>query len=165
MAPRCGEGCHGEERGTATTDVAAVPCQPTPERAGVRQTSRMSELEPVPSSYPVVLDGQRLRLGEVGLTDFDDAWAWSSDERVFRYLPVEQPADREAERLWLESVMAEATGMPRRHYQIGIELADTGSLGGMARIGVGSERHRSANIGYGVAPRSGAAAWPRRRRR
>ena len=45
----------------------------------------------------------------------------------------------------------------RRQYQIGIELAETGSLGGMARIGVGSVRHRSANIGYGVAP----AFWGR----
>ena len=129
----------------------------TPERGGARQTSRMSELEPVPSTYPVVLDGGRLRLREVGLADLDDAWAWSSDERFFRYLPVEQPADREAERLWLESVIAEAIGTPRRQYQLGIELAETGSLVGMTRIGVDSERHRSANIGYGVAP----AFWGR----
>jgi hypothetical protein len=55
-------------------------------------------------------------LREVGLADLDDAWAWawawSSDERFFRDLPVDQPADREAERLWLESVMAEAIEMP-----------------------------------------------------
>ena len=129
----------------------------TPERGGARQTFRMSELEPVPSGYAVVLDGGRLRLREVGLADLDDAWAWSSDERFFRYLPVEQPADRQAERLWLESVIAEAIGTPRRQYQLGIELAETGSLVGMTRIGVGSVRHRSANIGYGVAP----AFWGR----
>ena len=110
-----------------------------------------------PSTYPVVLAGGRVRLREVGLADLDDAWAWSSDERFFRYLPVEQPANREAERLWLESVIAEAIGTPRRQYQLGIELAETGSLVGMTRIGVDSERHRSANIGYGVAP----AFWGR----
>lgn len=66
----------------------------------------MLELEPVPSSYPVVLDGGRLRLREVGLADLDDAWAWSSDERFFRYLPVELPADREAERLGLHRIWA-----------------------------------------------------------
>jgi RimJ/RimL family protein N-acetyltransferase len=124
----------------------------TPESAGERQTLRMAELEPVPSSYEVVLEGRRLRLREVGRADLDDAWTWSSAERFFRYLPVGQPADREAERLWLESVMAEATEMPRRQYQLGIELAETGSLAGMARIGVDSVRHRSANIGYGVSP-------------
>jgi [ribosomal protein S5]-alanine N-acetyltransferase len=88
----------------------------------------------------------------VGPADLDDAWGWSSDERFFRYLPIEQPPNREAERLWLESIIAEAIGTPRRQYQLGIELAETGSLVGMTRIGVDSERHRSANIGYGVAP-------------
>ncbi len=117
----------------------------------------MSELEPLPSTHPVVLADERVRLREVGLADLDDAWASSSDECFFRYLPVEQPADREAERLWLESVIAEAIGTPRRQYQLGIELVETGSLVGMTRIGVDSERRRSANIGYGVAP----AFWNR----
>jgi RimJ/RimL family protein N-acetyltransferase len=98
----------------------------------------MSELEPLPSTYPVVLDGGRVRLREVGLAAFDDAWAWSSDERFFRYLPLEPPADRRAERIWLEAVIAEAVGTPRRQYQLGIELAETGSLVGMTRIGVDS---------------------------
>ena len=53
--------------------------------------------------------------------------------------------------------MAEATGTSRRQYQLGIELARTGSVVGMTRIGVDSERHRSANIGYSVAP----AFWGR----
>jgi ribosomal-protein-alanine N-acetyltransferase len=53
--------------------------------------------------------------------------------------------------------MAEATERPRRQYQLGIELTETGALVGMTRIGVDSERHRSANIGYGVAP----AFWGR----
>jgi [ribosomal protein S5]-alanine N-acetyltransferase len=48
--------------------------------------------------------------------------------------------------------MAEAIGTPRRQYQLGIELAGYGSLVGMARIGLGSGRQRSANIGYGVTP-------------
>ena len=59
---------------------------------------------------------------------------------------------RRGRHLWLELVIAEAVGTPRRQYRLGIELAETGLLVGMMRIGVGSERHRSANIGYGVAP-------------
>ncbi len=65
--------------------------------------------------------------------------------------------NQEAERLWLESVIAEAIGTPRLQYQLGVELAGTGALVGMARIGIDSERHPSANIGYGVAP----AFWGR----
>jgi RimJ/RimL family protein N-acetyltransferase len=121
-------------------------------QAGVRQTSRVPLPEPLPTTYSVVLDGGRVRQREVGPADLDDAWAWSSDERFFRYLPVKRHATREAERVWLESVIAEATLSPRRQYELGIELAETASLVGMARIDVDSERHRSANIGYGVAP-------------
>jgi [ribosomal protein S5]-alanine N-acetyltransferase len=138
--------------------MASYPRTGRPARqAGVRQTSRVPLPEPLPTTYSVVLDGGRVRQREVGPADLDDAWAWSSDERFFRYLPVKRHATREAERVWLESVIAEATLSPRRQYELGIELAETASLVGMARIGVDSERHRSANIGYGVAP----AFWSR----
>ncbi|MGH2365094.1 MAG: GNAT family N-acetyltransferase [Chloroflexota bacterium] len=93
--------------------------------------------------------GRRIRLREVTRGDLDAAWRWASDEAFFRYLPNAQPT-RDEEVVWLESVIAESHGSPRRQYQLGIELIETGELVGMVRLGIESAVHRSASLGYGL---------------
>ena len=111
----------------------------------------MADSELMPTLFPVAIDGLRIRLREVDERDFDAAWAWASRAEFFRFLPIDQPA-REDEQAWLESVITEARAAPRRQYQLGIDASGVGGLVGMVRIGIDSERHRSANIGYGVNP-------------
>jgi len=115
------------------------------------ETYDMTESKSIPSLHRVSVTGPRVHLREVGEGDFDAAWAWASREEFFRFLPIEQP-DRSDERIWLESVIAEAREVSRRQYQLGIEALNNGSLVGMVRLGIDSERDRSANIGYGINP-------------
>ena len=51
---------------------------------------------------------------------------------------------------WLESVIEESHGSPRRQYQLGVELIETADLVGMVRLGLDSAVHRSASLGYGL---------------
>jgi RimJ/RimL family protein N-acetyltransferase len=111
----------------------------------------MAYSQSIPTLYPVAIDGLRLRLREVDESDFEAAWAWASRPEFFRFLPIDQPS-REDEHVWLESVIKEAQAAPRRQYQLGIDASDAGGLVGMVRIGIDSERHRSASIGYGINP-------------
>jgi len=105
----------------------------------------------VPTIFPVLVEGERIRLREVNMDDFEAAWGWASRAEFFRFLPIDQPT-RDEERAWLDSIVAEALEMPRRHYELGIEIVDGSELIGMVRLGIDSERHWSASIGYGVSP-------------
>ncbi len=105
----------------------------------------------VPTIFPVLVEGERLRLREVDIDDFEATWEWASRAEYFRFLPIDQP-DRDAERAWLASVVAEAHETARRSYQLGVELVEGSRLIGMVRLEIESERHRSAGIGYGISP-------------
>ena len=102
-----------------------------------------------PGVFPVALGGSRVRLREVTTDDLDATWRWASEEAFFRYLPIAQPT-RDEEVAWLESVIAESHGSPRRQYQLGVELIETDDLVGMVRLGLDSALHRSASLGYGL---------------
>jgi RimJ/RimL family protein N-acetyltransferase len=105
----------------------------------------------VPSIFPAMVEGERVRLREVNSDDFEATWGWASRAEFFRFLPIDQPT-RDEERAWLDSVVVEAHEVPRRQYELGIEVVDSCELIGMVRLGVDSERHRSASIGYGISP-------------
>jgi len=51
----------------------------------------------VPTIFPVLVEGERLRLREVDIDDFEATWEWASRAEYFRFLPIDQP-DRDAER-------------------------------------------------------------------
>lgn len=105
----------------------------------------------VPTTFPITIDGERIRLREVNLADLDASWSWASHEEFFRFLPFEQP-DREEQLSWLQSVVDESRAVPRRQFQLGIEIVETGVLIGMARLGIESDQHRNASLGYGIHP-------------
>jgi ribosomal-protein-alanine N-acetyltransferase len=111
----------------------------------------MPEAPSIPSIYPASIVGERVRLREVDEDDFEATWTrWGSRTEFFRFLPIEQPTTLDEEHAWLASVINEARAVPRRQYQLGIDAA--GGLVGMVRLGIDSERHRSADLGYGVGP-------------
>ena len=105
----------------------------------------------VPSIFPALVEGERIRVREVNIDDFEATWRWASRPEFFRFLPTDQPT-RDEERAWLDSVVDEAHEVPRRQYELGIEVVDSCELIGMVRLGIDSERHRSAGIGYGISP-------------
>jgi RimJ/RimL family protein N-acetyltransferase len=84
----------------------------------------------------------------------DDLWEASRDEAVWRWLPIERPADREAFHFWLEEALA------RRQAGLDIPFAVVGRASGKA---IGSTRyltlrpeHRGIEIGWTWNARS---AW------
>jgi ribosomal-protein-alanine N-acetyltransferase len=105
----------------------------------------------VPSIFPALVEGERIRLREVTIDDFGATWRWASRPEFFRFLPMDQPT-RDEERRWLSSIVDESHEVPRRQYELGIEVIDGSELIGMVRLGIDSERHRSASIGYGIGP-------------
>jgi ribosomal-protein-alanine N-acetyltransferase len=113
------------------------------------QTAEM--VRAVPRIFPCVLDGQHIRVREVDLGDLEATWAWASRAEFFRFLPVDQPT-REEERAWLEAIVADARQIPRRRYELGVEVVEASELVGMVRLAIESERHRNASVGYGIRP-------------
>jgi ribosomal-protein-alanine N-acetyltransferase len=105
----------------------------------------------VPTIFPVLVEGERLRLREVNIDDLEATWEWASRVEFFRFLPIDQPT-REEERAWLDSIVTESHERARHQYELGVEVLDGSELIGMVRLGIDSERHRSANIGYGISP-------------
>ena len=71
----------------------------------------------VPTIFPVLVEGERIRLREVNIDDFEATWQWASRAEFFRFLPIDQPT-RDEERAWLDSIVAEAHEMPRRQYEL-----------------------------------------------
>jgi RimJ/RimL family protein N-acetyltransferase len=105
----------------------------------------------VPTIFPVLVEGRRIRLREVNIDDFEATWEWASRAELFRFLPIDQPT-REEERAWLDSIVPEFHERPRRRYELGIEIVDGSELVGMVRLGIDSERHRSVSMSYGISP-------------
>jgi RimJ/RimL family protein N-acetyltransferase len=105
----------------------------------------------VPTIFPVLVEGERIRLREVNIDDFEATWQWASRAEFFRFLPIDQPT-RDEERAWLDSIVAQAHEIPRRQYHLGIKIVDGSKLIGMVRLAIDSQRHRSASIAYGISP-------------
>jgi ribosomal-protein-alanine N-acetyltransferase len=98
-------------------------------------------------SSPLTLQGERMRLREVGTGDAEAAFAWASDPEVFRYMAYEVMATVEEEAAFLAGKAARAAELPRGEYDLGIEV-ETRGLVGMARLGITSFDHRHGELGY-----------------
>jgi ribosomal-protein-alanine N-acetyltransferase len=109
-------------------------------------------MEPIPSVFPVTIEGERVRLREFTLQDLDRAWEWARHPEFFRYIASGAPRSHEEERTWLNGVLEAATFRPRLYYRLGMELREGKLLIGDAAMGIESDRARGASIGYGVHP-------------
>jgi [ribosomal protein S5]-alanine N-acetyltransferase len=105
-----------------------------------------------PDVHPVTLNGERIVLREIELTDTDAAYRWASDDAFFRYLPFETVKSRSAEEEFLRAVQRDALSRPRHEYHLGIMSSTSNDLVGMARLGIKSPQHREADMGYGLRP-------------
>jgi len=105
---------------------------------------------PVPSLSGVALHGDRVKLREVRVDDATDALAWSSDREWFRYLAHEPVDSLDQEQAFFHSLLADTTATPRRTYHLGITTESSDTIIGLARLGVTSERHYAADLGYGI---------------
>jgi RimJ/RimL family protein N-acetyltransferase len=104
----------------------------------------------IPDVFPVTLQGDRIRLREVGPADAAAAFRWVSDPAYFRYMAYEVVGSIADEEAFLRDMEAQAHERPRRQYPLGVELRSSGELVGMARIGITSPEHRGGDIGYGL---------------
>jgi RimJ/RimL family protein N-acetyltransferase len=103
-----------------------------------------------PSIYPVVVEGERIRLRDIGPADTDEAMGWATDESFFRYMTHKPVANRDEEEAYLRGLEKTALEQPRRHYHLGVEWKDPRALIGIARISISGPDHASADIGYGL---------------
>jgi N-acetyltransferase len=92
------------------------------------------------------LKGRLVVVEPLGPEHEDDLWEAARDEAVWRWLPIERPADREAFHSWLEDALA------RRHAGLDIPFAVVDRASGKA---IGSTRyltlrpeHRGLEIGW-----------------
>ncbi len=95
----------------------------------------------------VTLDGARVTLREHVVGDLAAVLTYSSDRSVARYVPWEANTEAVA-RAFLEDAISTAAQQPRTSYVLAIIDRSTGTLIGAARIGLESEVHRRADIGY-----------------
>jgi RimJ/RimL family protein N-acetyltransferase len=95
----------------------------------------------------VVLEGARVLLREHASEDLSAVLEYASDPTVARYVPWEANTEVMA-RGFLEGAIGAAGRLPRMSYALAIVDRATDELFGAARIGVESEVHRRADIGY-----------------
>lgn len=114
----------------------------------MRQDLRVVDL---PTLWPVRVSGPRLSLREVTMNDAHAAFAWGSDPEWFRHLPFEPVSTLEQERNFIAAVMAGAQATPRMDYHLAVEVNDTGEMVGLVNLRITSSRHRSAELGFGIA--------------
>lgn len=90
---------------------------------------------------------QRLRLRDYEPSDIDAVHLFVSDPEVVEHLPFgpNQRSDTEA---FLERTRASARAVPRRSYEVALTDRTTGELIGGIRLGVQSDVHRDASLGY-----------------
>jgi [ribosomal protein S5]-alanine N-acetyltransferase len=111
-----------------------------------------------PSLFPVMVEGDRVRLREFTSDDLERIWEWGSSPEFFRYVAIRPPASFDDERAWLAAVVEGAARRPRGDYELGIEAVDGSLLVGSLRLAIEPDRRlRSASIGYGIHP----ALWGR----
>jgi len=107
---------------------------------------------PTASPFPVTIEGRRVRLREFAENDLDAIWEWGSDPQFFQFILAEPLGTIAEQRTWLDERLAEAQEHPRHHYHLGIELGQPQTLIGGIEIGIESDHHRKAIIGYGIHP-------------
>jgi [ribosomal protein S5]-alanine N-acetyltransferase len=95
----------------------------------------------------VVLEGARVILREHSREDLSAVLEYASDPIVARYVPWEANSEDMASR-FLEEAISAAGKRPRMSYVLAVVDRATDALIGAARIGVESEVHRRADIGY-----------------
>src|SRR5262245_32671413 len=88
------------------------------------------------------LEGRLVRLEPLGAQHLDPLWDASRDPEVWRWMPIVQPADREALQDWLD----EALSGPYLPFAT-IRLA-TGRAIGSTRFQALRREHRSLEIGW-----------------
>ena len=95
----------------------------------------------------VVLEGDRVILREHKVGDLAAVLSYASDPTVTRYVPWDTNTE-DITVAFLEDAITAAARVPRTSYVLAIIDRSTDSLVGAARIGVDSEVHRRADIGY-----------------
>jgi ribosomal-protein-alanine N-acetyltransferase len=97
----------------------------------------------------VALQGKRVLLREHAPQDLEAVVGYAADPRVARYVPW-QPNTPEMARQFIDQAIEAASERPRLSYVLAVVELEGGRLIGAARIGVESEAHRRADIGYVV---------------
>lgn len=103
-----------------------------------------------PDIYPVTINGDRVRLREVGVDDAAAAMHWARDPEFFRHLAVAPVINEADEREFLRNIQENARTRPRRHYHLGIVWNTTDELIGLVRLSISAPEHSGADIGYGL---------------
>lgn len=103
-----------------------------------------------PDVYPVCIDGDRVRLREVGPDDTSAAMHWARDPEFFRHLAVAPLTNQREERAFLANIETQAETRPRRHYHLGVVWRASDELIGLVRLSIGAPEHRCADVGYGL---------------
>jgi [ribosomal protein S5]-alanine N-acetyltransferase len=104
----------------------------------------------VPSIHPVVLQGERVSLREVGPDDATAAFAWAGDPRFFRYMAPEPVGSIAEEAEFLRDLQQQARARPRVQYHLGVVERSGEELIGMVRLGIAAPKFRGADVGYGL---------------
>lgn len=101
----------------------------------------------MPSLFPFELSTERLRLRDYVPADAVAVQLFAGDPEVVAHLPFgpNELIDTEA---FIRRAMASARATPRRSYEVALTDRTTGELVGGIRLGVQSEIHREASLGY-----------------
>jgi [ribosomal protein S5]-alanine N-acetyltransferase len=104
----------------------------------------------------VVLTGPRLVLREFVPADWEDVYAFASQPDMSRY-QAWGPDTPDEVRAYIDRAGAAAQEAPRSAFILAVVLAETGRVVGTGDLYIRSQRFRSGEIAYGIAP----AYWGR----
>lgn len=97
--------------------------------------------------YPVQLETERLLLRELEEADWKAARAWDSDPEVTRFQSCD-PSDEAGSKQYLAQSMKTAREHPRRIYELGIEVKQTGQLIGRVAVNLDRPEHADATAWF-----------------
>jgi ribosomal-protein-alanine N-acetyltransferase len=95
----------------------------------------------------VRIETKRLVLREYRMEDWEAVHEYSSDADVARYM-VWGPNTQEQTREFVERVVSYQSQDPRTHFELVVELKETGKLVGGIGIRIKDQRTGSADVGY-----------------
>lgn len=104
----------------------------------------------LPNVYPVLLSSASVILREVEFDDAQPAFRWGSDPEFFRFLPFDPVRTISEEQKFVDGVIRVTRSAPRKDYHLAITLRDTAEMVGLVNLRITSERHRSAELGFGL---------------
>lgn len=96
---------------------------------------------------PFELETRRLRLRDYVPSDLEAVHVFASDPAVVEHLPF-GPNDLADTDAFLGRAMASARASPRRTYEVALTDRETHELIGGIRLGIQSDVHRDASLGY-----------------